>query len=863
MLRCNAQPYEGSKPYVFVSYSHEEEDKAIVYPILERMEQAGFRLWYDLGIESTSEWPKVIGEHLEKATAVLFCFSKNFTASSNCLDELFYAKDNIPNRITLFMDSKQKLAVELQLALSRQQKIYLENYNGTAELVASLKKEKEMQPCLGATSPAQKAMKLNMTRIGRELQDENFLAAKQAYKACEIQKAMDLYRTAYANGNGIAGTLLAAMYLNGYYFPKDYDRAVQIFVDCMHRDNPIATEMLASCYLSGHGVPKDEEKARALFAGCQDALEEMAIFGSEDAQYRLGHDLLRGIFTTSSPERGVYWLQKAAETGSDLARHQLAVAKLNGLGCPKDVDAAIREFNLCKSNPHCAYLLADLLQKGADGIKKNDNTALELLLYAAKRGHIQAQSDLGDCYYEGKGTRVDYAQAILWYQKAADKGDRYSIGHLGMQYLLAKGVPRNTDKAISFFEQNNEKGGPYGARMLGYIYCGLYDGDCSYKDLPKAVRYLKKSADGGDKPARKQLMDCYSGKLGKEVQDLPRYGAMLQESANQNDMDSIEKLLDYYSGNLGKEVQDMPMYYRTLQKAADLGYIYYKYRLGCALVEGAGEPTLPKDPDKGNALIDEAVKNKNLNAMLYRFAQAISAEVETKQKNAVFLTRNVISTILETMRKMNLQDKDIPTDYLLRLGNLYLSLVYPGKIFSVISEKNLTRDERHYLGESYRYFFYALCKDETLHDALYWLSFLQFTYGFKNDTWDNAALLDRLKKEVPNDPDFALRLGNYYRDHGNEDAMLYWYKMAYSSSRSAAHNLGRYCIDHNTHITDALEALEPWADIQDPTATYLLGRIYRNGIGVPKDRAKAKALLRKAADLGSKEAAAELRTFWF
>ena len=235
------------------------------------------------------------------------------------------------------------------------------------------------------------------------------------------------------------------------------------------------------------------------------------------------------------------------------------------------------------------------------------------------------------------------------------------------------------------------------------------------------------------------------------------------------------------------------MYYRTLQKAADLGNIYYKYRLGCALVEGAGEPTLPKDPDNGNALIDEAVKNKNLNAMLYRFAQAISAEVETKQKNSVFLTRNFISTNLETMRKLNLQDKDIPTDYLLRLGNLYLSLVYPGKIFSFISEKNLTRDERHYLGESYRYFFYALCKDETLHDALYWLSFLQFTYGFKNDTWDNAALLDRLKKEVPNDPDFALRLGNYYRDHGNEDAMLYWYKMAASSSRSPASSCRRPC----------------------------------------------------------------------
>ena len=395
MLRCNAQPYEGSKPYVFVSYSHKDKDH--VFPILERMEQVGFRLWYDQGIESSSEWDVVVSEHLSKASAVLFCLSKNFSDSSNCKDEVAYAKKlDIESRITLFLESGLKLKPSLDLALVRQQQIFLENYNDTAELVNELKKDTNLQPCLGAASTSQKAIKLNVNRIQKELQEETFLAAKQADRACEFQKAMDLYRKAYANGNSTAGTLLAGMY-RGRYCPKDYDRAVQIFIDCMHRDNPLAAEEVAYCYLYGHGVPMDKEKACAIFAGCQDALEDMAILGSDDAQYRLGHDLLRGIFTTSSPERGVYWLQKAAATGSDLAKYQLAVANLRGIGCDKDVDAAIREFNLCKSNPHCAYLLADLLQKGADGIKKNDHTAFELLLYAAKKDHIQAQSDLGDC----------------------------------------------------------------------------------------------------------------------------------------------------------------------------------------------------------------------------------------------------------------------------------------------------------------------------------------------------------------------------------------------------------------------------------------------------------------------------------
>lgn len=828
MLRCNAQPYEGNKPYVFVSYSHKDKDR--VFPILERMEQVGFRLWYDQGIESSSEWDVVVSEHLSKATAVLFCLSKNFSDSSNCKDEVAYAKKlDIESRITLFLESDLKLKPSLDLALVRQQQIFLENYTGTAELVNELKKDTNLQPCLGATSPAQKAMKLNVTRISRELQDETFLAAKKADKACEIQKAMDLYRKAYINGNGIAGTLLAAMYYNERYCPKDYDRAVQIFIDCMHRDNPIAAEMLAYCYLSGHGVPKDEEKARAIFAGCQDALEEMAIFGSEDAQYRLGYDLLRGIFTTSSPERGVYWLQKAAAAGSDLARYQLAVANLRGIGCPKDVDAAIREFNLCKSNPHCAYLLANLLQKGADGIKKNDHTAFELLLYAAKKGHIQAQSDLGDCYYKGKGTSVDYAQAILWYQKAADKGDLYSIGHLGMQYLLAEGVSKDIEKAISFFTMADEKNGGYGARMLGYLYCGLYDGEQSYKDLPKAVRCLKRGADRGDEAATKELLKCYHGDFGKEVQDLSQY-------------------------------------YKTLQRAADLGDVQSMFDLGCALIDGSAEPVLAKNPDKGNSLIDQAAQHDHYGALLMQAKRAFTATPPQKELGL---------SILEKTEKIHESDKNYwsqSVNTLCKFGDLHFSIGLPGFSIENLADalinsecflETLPELQNHCLYFAFFSFEVTLNEDKTSLHALIRMSFLQFLLNEKSEFGDDAFLLDWLKKEAQNDWRIPVLLGAYYEKNHQEEEMIYWLKLASKKNVSSAYRLGHYCLKNRTHGEDALEILEPLKRSDDGTAYYLSGCLYRYGIGTKKDRYRAKYCLRKAAYLGSKEAAAELRTFWF
>lgn len=828
MLRCNAQPYEGNKPYVFVSYSHKDKDR--VFPILERMEQVGFRLWYDQGIESSSEWDVVVSEHLSKATAVLFCLSKNFSDSSNCKDEVAYAKKlDIESRITLFLESDLKLKPSLDLALVRQQQIFLENYTGTAELVNELKKDTNLQPCLGATSPAQKAMKLNVTRISRELQDETFLAAKEADKACEIQKAMDLYRKAYINGNGIAGTLLAAMYYNERYCPKDYDRAVQIFIDCMHRDNPIAAEMLAYCYFSGHGVPKDEEKARAIFAGCQDALEEMAIFGSEDAQYRLGYDLLRGIFTTSSPERGVYWLQKAAAAGSDLARYQLAVANLRGIGCPKDVDAAIREFNLCKSNPHCAYLLANLLQKGADGIKKNDHTAFELLLYAAKKGHIQAQSDLGDCYYKGKGTSVDYAQAILWYQKAADKGDLYSIGHLGMQYLLAEGVSKDIEKAISFFTMADEKNGGYGARMLGYLYCGLYDGEQSYKDLPKAVRCLKRGADRGDEAATKELLKCYHGDFGKEVQDLSQY-------------------------------------YKTLQRAADLGDVQSMFDLGCALIDGSAEPVLAKNPDKGNSLIDQAAQHDHYGALLMQAKRAFTATPPQKELGL---------SILEKAEKLHVNDKNYWSQSLntiCKFADLHFSIGLPGFSIENLADalinsecylETLPELQNHCLYFAFFSFYVILNEDKTSLHALIRMSFLQFLLNEKSKFGDDAFLLDWLKKEAQNDWRIPVLLGAYYEKNHQEEEMIYWLKLASKKNVSSAYRLGHYCLKNRTHGEDALEILEPLKKSDDGTAYYLSGCLYRYGIGTKKDRYRAKYCLRKAADLGSKEAAAELRTFWF
>jgi Sel1 repeat len=67
-------------------------------------------------------------------------------------------------------------------------------------------------------------------------------------------------------------------------------------------------------------------------------------------------------------------------------------------------------------------------------------------------GYAPAEYNLGNMYYYGRGVPRDGAEALKWYRKAADQGDRYALRVLGGEptvgtklFLLVNGfaVPAN------------------------------------------------------------------------------------------------------------------------------------------------------------------------------------------------------------------------------------------------------------------------------------------------------------------------------------------------------------------------------------------------------------------------------------
>jgi len=95
-------PYKGNEPYLFISYARADADT--VYPILKKLDERKFRIWYDRnGIESGKQFNNVLREKIKNSAAVVLFVSKNSLESEYCGMEVMiatkYDKDIFPVRL--------------------------------------------------------------------------------------------------------------------------------------------------------------------------------------------------------------------------------------------------------------------------------------------------------------------------------------------------------------------------------------------------------------------------------------------------------------------------------------------------------------------------------------------------------------------------------------------------------------------------------------------------------------------------------------------------------------------------------------------------------------------------------------------
>ena len=128
-------PYKGELPFIFVSYAHKDANR--VWPIVERMQADGYRVWYDEGIDPGTEWDENIAAHVADCGYFIALLSENYMASNNCKDELNFAREQGKPRLLVYLEDVN-LPQGMALRLGRIQAIFMDRYQEKSKFYQKL-----------------------------------------------------------------------------------------------------------------------------------------------------------------------------------------------------------------------------------------------------------------------------------------------------------------------------------------------------------------------------------------------------------------------------------------------------------------------------------------------------------------------------------------------------------------------------------------------------------------------------------------------------------------------------------------------------------------------------------------------------
>ena len=219
-------------------------------------------------------------------------------------------------------------------------------------------------------------------------------------------------------------------------------------------------------------------------------------------------------------------------------------------------------------------------EKGKEAYAAGDNAeAVRLWSEAAAAGIPAAQSNLGDCYYEGHGVATDYDAAVAWYRKAAEQEDAGGQYGLGRCYGYGRGVKINIDESLKWHRKAAEQGHVQAQWALAFHYIG-------YHNDAEAVKWLRTAAEKGHSIAQYRLGEYYEQGKGGLAKDYAEAAKWYLRAAEQDELWALGAIGDCYYYGRGVQENDAEAV-KWYRRAADQGLITLR-ELGDCYLFGRG-----------------------------------------------------------------------------------------------------------------------------------------------------------------------------------------------------------------------------------------------------------------------------------
>ncbi|MCA2010627.1 sel1 repeat family protein [Cereibacter sphaeroides] len=207
--------------------------------------------------------------------------------------------------------------------------------------------------------------------------------------------------------------------------------------------------------------------------------------------------------------------------------------------------------------------------------------ALTILRPLAEAGDASAQNIVGAAYENGYGVNMDFHQAQLWFERAAQHGNRLAMMNLGRIYRDGgPGFPVDGARARVWLRRSADAG--YGPAMgaLGRMFEYGVGGPV---DLEQARTFYENGRSAGDEWSSEYLAHLY--RLGSGVpEDLARARALFAEAAAaglSQSMGNLGRMMEQGSGG----AQDIDGAEALYRRAHGEGHLMSTYNLAWLLYE--------------------------------------------------------------------------------------------------------------------------------------------------------------------------------------------------------------------------------------------------------------------------------------
>jgi uncharacterized protein len=155
------------------------------------------------------------------------------------------------------------------------------------------------------------------------------------------------------------------------------------------------------------------------------------------------------------------------------------------------------------------YLALCMNFSGGRGLRNFDPWEARCLKWAAERGDVFAQFQLGDWYRDGFNVSQDHSEAVRWWRRAAQAGFAPAQLDLADSYFEGRGVEQDYEGVAYWYGRAEEQGPLPGGACLRLAFMYEHGLGIEQDDFI-ALRWYRRAAEIGFLSAMLELGDRYA-----------------------------------------------------------------------------------------------------------------------------------------------------------------------------------------------------------------------------------------------------------------------------------------------------------------------------------------------------------------